>query len=99
MVETWLPVGEYGVYTKINDKDDLQIVAVCSSIQSARKFVWDNWVDGEGMYAEIIDYTTGEILCYFEDEDDEADGIVCDLSGCTEDEIDEIFELFFGGEM
>lgn len=96
MREVWNSVGECGVYAKVGE--DMELIVVCPSIQSARNFVRDNWVDGEGMYAEIVDHTTGEILCYFEDEDYEADSIVCDLSGCTEDEVAEIFELFFGGE-
>lgn len=73
MREVWNSFGEYGVYTKVNDRD-MQIVTVCHSIQSARNYVRDNWVDGEGMYAEIIDHTTGEILCYFEDEDYKEEG-------------------------
>lgn len=95
MREVWNFVGECGVYAKIGD--GMELIAICPSIQSARNYVRDNWVDGEGIYV-IVDHTTGKILCYFEDEDYEADGIVCDLSNCTKDELDEFFDLFFGGE-
>ncbi len=105
MKEVWNARGGegFGVYASAGD-GDMMLVTVRDSIQDARIFVRDNWVDGEGLYVEIVDHGTGEILCYFEDEEDnpveeqdEPIGITIDASDLPMDEIAELIDLLFGG--
>lgn len=91
MREVWNSVGECGVYAKVGE--DMELIAVCPSIQSARNYVRDNWVEGEGMYVEIINHATGKILCYFEDDEND-DGYV-ELPHEVKDTIENAFNTLW----
>lgn len=68
MKVTFCKVGEYGVYDKMG-----LVVAHFKTIHEALQFVYDNWVEGEDFYSEIIDHSTGEIVCYIHDGDFESE--------------------------
>lgn len=76
MKEVWNEVVDCGVYANVNGV--MTEICPCSSVQQAREFVHNNWVEGEGMYVEIINNLTGEILCYFEDSEPKSENALYD---------------------
>ena len=91
MKEVWNEVCDCGVYANVQGV--MTEICSCYSIQQARDFVRENWVEGEGMYVEIINHTTGNILCYFEDDEND-DGYV-ELPAETKDTIENAFNTLW----
>lgn len=59
MKVTFCSVGEYGVYDTMGLR-----VATFKTINGALQFIYDNWVENEGFYSNVVDEKTGEIICY-----------------------------------
>lgn len=91
MKEVWNEVCDCGVYANVQGV--MTEICSCSSVQQARDFVRENWVEGEGMYVEIINHDTGKILCYFEDDEND-DGYV-ELPAETKNTIENAFNTLW----
>ncbi len=64
MKVTFCSVGEYGVYDSMNLR-----VATFKTIHEALQFIYDNWVENEDFYSQVVDEATGEVICFAHDGD------------------------------
>lgn len=60
--EFWM-TGDFGVFNFVE-----QEIARFTKMDDAVDFIQENWVEGDGQTADVVDMTTGEILLHFEDE-------------------------------
>ena len=62
--EFWM-TGDFGVFNFVE-----QEIVRFTKMDDAVDFIQENWIEGDGQTADVVDMTTGEILLHFEDEDE-----------------------------
>ena len=83
-IEFWM-TGDLGVYIP-----EVEEPIRYRSLAEAIDFIQENWIEGDGQTADVVDLTTGEILVHFEDSYDEPE----------EEEIDDCdFEMGYNAYM